>query len=141
MTIRRWVAAVTLALSLAACSRRPATFTILHVNDVYEIEPVEVGHAGGLARVATIKKNLERTSSPLVMTLGGDYLSPSAIGTAVVDGQPLAGRQMVEVLNAVGLQWATFGNHEFDLPEDSFRQRMREQKFTVISSNVTNASG
>lgn len=75
------------------------------------------------------------------MTLGGDYLSPSAIGTAVVDGQPLAGRQMVDVLNAVGLDWATFGNHEFDVPEAAFQARLREQRFRLVSSNVTNASG
>ena len=74
-------------------------------------------------------------------TLGGDYLSPSAIGTAKVDGEPLAGRQMVDVLNAVGVDWATFGNHEFDVSEAAFRQRLAEQKFRIVSSNVTDANG
>ena len=67
------------------------------------------------------------------MTLGGDYLSPSAIGTAVVDGQPLAGRQMVDVLNHVGVDWAVLGNHEFDVSEAAFRARLAEEPFSVSS--------
>src|ERR1041385_2489089 len=96
-------------LSLAACGARPAVVTILHFNDVYEIDAVEGGHAGGLSRVATVRANLQKDDPQLITTLGGDYLSPSAIGTARVDGQALAGKQMVAVLNAVGVDWATFG--------------------------------
>ena len=72
--------------------------------------------------MATVIARLKSISAPLVLTtLGGDYLSPAALGTAKVDGQPLAGRQMVDVLNATGLDWATFGNHEFDVSEAAFR--------------------
>jgi 5'-nucleotidase/UDP-sugar diphosphatase len=137
------LAAVVLAaaiLAAPACRRGPAALTILHFNDVYEIEPLAGGRVGGLARVATIRASLLK-QGPVLTTLGGDYLSPSAIGTARIDGQPLAGRQMVDVLNAVGLDWATFGNHEFDLQEPAFRQRMSEQKFKIVSSNVTSAAG
>jgi 5'-nucleotidase len=141
MAARRWLAVVALLTLTTACTRGPAAVTILHFNDVYEIEPVEGGHAGGLARLATLRASLLKTSPNLLTTLGGDYLSPSAIGTAKVNGEPLAGRQMVDVLNAVGLDWATFGNHEFDIPEAAFRQRMAEQKFKLVSSNVTNPTG
>jgi 5'-nucleotidase/UDP-sugar diphosphatase len=138
---RRWLMAAALACAMTACSRAPAAFTILHFNDVYEIEPVEGGHSGGLARVAAFRGGLLKTNPSLLTTLGGDYLSPSAIGTAVVDGEPLAGRQMVDVLNAVGVDWATFGNHEFDVSENAFRRRLAEQKFRIVSSNVTDANG
>jgi 5'-nucleotidase len=127
-------------LAAPACRRAPAAVTILHLNDVYEIEPLAGGRVGGLARVATVRTGLLK-NGPVLTTLGGDYLSPSAIGTARIDGQPLAGRQMVDVLNGMGLDWATFGNHEFDLSESAFRQRMAEQKFKIVSSNVTDASG
>ena len=130
-----------LLVCAAACSRRPATVTVLHFNDVYEIDAVENGHAGGLARVATVRAGLLKAAEPLITTLGGDFLSPSAIGTAKIDGQPLAGQQMVEVLNTVGVDYATFGNHEFDVSEAAFHQRLSEQKFALISSNVTDATG
>lgn len=125
----------------SAVAQQPAVVTLAHFNDVYEITPVEGGKSGGLSRVANVLARLKRTSAPLVVTLGGDYLSPSAIGTARVNGEPLAGRQMVDVLNAVGLQYATLGNHEFDVTEAAFRARMAESKFTVVVSNVTDADG
>src|SRR6187401_1211211 len=80
-----------------------ATITILHFNDVYEITPVDGGKAGGLARVANLRARLKASHPDLITTLGGDYLSPSAIGTARVNGERLNGRQMVAVLNLLGL--------------------------------------
>lgn len=127
-----------------AVATRPAARTVVtlaHFNDVYEIGAMDGGKSGGLARVATLVSSLKRTTSALLVTMGGDYLSPSAIGTARVNGEPLAGRQMVDVLNAAGLQWATLGNHEFDVTEAAFKLRMAESKFGVVVSNVTDAQG
>jgi 5'-nucleotidase len=118
-----------------------ATVTILHFNDVYEITPIEAGKAGGLARVSNLRARLKARIPNLITTLGGDYVSPSALGTARVNGERLAGKQMVAVLNAIGLDWATFGNHEFDISEAAFRQRMAESKFRIVSSNVSDANG
>ena len=119
----------------------PLTVTIVHLNDVYEILPVEGGKSGGLARVATVIRQLKAAQSPLLTTLAGDYLSPSALGTAIVDGQPIAGRQMVDVLNATGIDWATFGNHEFDVSEAAFRAHLAQARFRLVSTNVTDAGG
>ena len=143
-----------LVLALAACTRATgapptlappppgdARVTILHFNDVYEITPVEGGRSGGLARVATVRKQLLQRGIPLLTTLGGDFLSPSALGTARVDGQLLAGKQMVAVLNAVGLDWTTLGNHEFDIAEPLLRARLAESKFRYVSSNATDTLG
>ncbi len=128
-------------LSCGPSTPAPTALTIVHFNDVYEIGPVEGGRVGGLARVATVVNELRRTQSPVITTLGGDYLSPSALATARVDGEPLAGRQMVDVLNALGLDYATFGNHEFDLAEPAFLARLAQSTFKVIASNVTAADG
>lgn len=118
-----------------------ATITILHINDVYEIDAIAGGRYGGLSRVATVLRRLERARTPVLMTLGGDYLSPSAIGTAIIDGQPLGGRQMVDVLNHVGVDWAVLGNHEFDVSETAFRARIAESQFRIVSSNVSDVNG
>jgi 5'-nucleotidase len=126
---------------IAACAKPPVIVTILHFNDVYEIDALQGGKVGGLARVATVVDDLKRSAPYALTTLGGDYLAPSAIGTARVDGQPLAGRQMVDVLNAVGVNWATFGNHEFDVSEAAFRASLKQEKFGLVSSNVTDADG
>lgn len=147
-----------LALVLGtACARGPApaptaqpapvptpagrTVAVLHLNDVYEITPGEGGAAGGLARVAGLRTALRERFPGLITTLGGDYHSPSAMGLAVVDGQRLAGRQMVDILNQVGVDLAVLGNHEFDIREDEFRARLAEARFRILTSNVTDSAG
>lgn len=116
-------------------------FIILQMNDVYEITPVEGGKTGGMARVATIRNRLLEETPHVYTVIAGDFFSPSALGTARVDGQRLAGKQIVSVLNAVGLDLATFGNHEFDLDEEDFLLRMEEGDYEWVSTNVTDASG
>ncbi|MES2124476.1 MAG: 5'-nucleotidase C-terminal domain-containing protein [Gemmatimonadota bacterium] len=117
------------------------TVTFIHFNDIYEITPMAGGSSGGLARLATLRAALARQYPNTVTDLAGDFLSPSAMGLAKVDGSRLAGRQMVSVLNAVGLQWATFGNHEFDIRPEEFLARLSESRFTYVVSNVTDSTG
>jgi 5'-nucleotidase / UDP-sugar diphosphatase len=110
--------------------------TLLHLNDIYEITPVEGGKRGGMARVATLRKQLLARNPRTITLLAGDAFSPSALGTAKVNGKRLAGQQMVAVMNAVGFDFATLGNHEFDIPQEDFLQRLAESRFQWISSNV-----
>jgi 5'-nucleotidase/UDP-sugar diphosphatase len=112
-------------------------FTILQINDVYEIAPLDGGDVGGLARVAALREELRAQNPNTFTVLAGDFFSPSALGTAVVDGRPLAGRQMVDALNNLGLDLATFGNHEFDLVAEDFHARLAQSRFAWVSSNVT----
>ena len=114
-------------------------FTILHLNDVYEITPIS--GEGGMARVATLRKRLRHNNPNTWSVLAGDMFSPSALGTARVAGERLAGKQIVAMMNAVGLDYMTFGNHEFDLSEEQFHKRMAESRFQWFSSNVMNAQG
>lgn len=120
---------------------RDRSVTILHFNDVYEITPVEGGKSGGLARVATIRAALARGPAPVLTLLGGDFYSPSAMGLAQVDGARLAGRQMVDILNAVGVDWAVLGNHEFDLSHAEFLARLGEAHFGHLTGNVSDSTG
>lgn len=118
-----------------------ARITILQINDIYEITPVEGGRSGGLARVATVRERLLDENPNTITVLSGDFFSPSALGTAEVDGKRLAGKQMVAVMNALGLDLATFGNHELDLKRDDFMARMGEGRYQWISANVFDAQG
>lgn len=115
--------------------------TIVQLNDLYEITPVGGGRWGGPARVATLLRRLEAWNPNTIAILAGDFFGPSALGTARADGGRLDGRQMVAVLNTMGLDYATFGNHEFDLDEQSFRDRLAESEFEWFSSNVFDAAG
>ena len=119
--------------------RKTVDFTILHINDVYEIERPGDQRLGGLSRVAQIRRKLVEQNPHTLTVLAGDALSPSPLSSALIDGEEMAGRQMVSVLNVLGLDFATFGNHEFDLKKDQLWQRVRESTFTWVSSNVTDS--
>jgi 5'-nucleotidase / UDP-sugar diphosphatase len=110
---------------------KPVRFLL--INDVSVADTTPDGR-GGLARVATVRNRLA-DQGPILFVLAGNALSSSEIGK--VSG----GRGMVEVLNAAKLDYATFGNHEFDLPLDTLTARISESRFKWISSNCTLAQG
>jgi len=105
----------------------------LLVNDVYVADTMADGN-GGLARVATVRQRLA-DQGPVLFVLAGDVLSPSLLS------KYYNGRQMVEAFNAAKLNYATFGNHEFELPLDTLETRVAESDFKWISSNCSRADG
>ena len=105
------------------------------MNDVYEIAPVEGGKAGGMARVATLRNRLLEENPHVITTLSGDFVSPSLIGTLTYQGEKIAGKQMVEVMNALGVDYVVPGNHEYDIKEDEHLKRIAESDFQWITTN------
>jgi len=59
-------------------------FTILQMNDIYEITPIS--GEGGMARVKTVFERLKRKNPNTFIVVAGDFFSPSALGTARVGG-------------------------------------------------------
>lgn len=110
--------------------------SILHVNDVYEISPLEGGQVGGMARLATLKKELTQKNPNTLTILAGDFLNPAVISTFKYEGKGIKGKQMIEVMNAVGFDWVGLGNHEFDLDEEDLQKRINESNFNWLASNV-----
>lgn len=104
--------------------------TLLQVNDVYQISPVDRGTRGGLARLATLRKKILEESPHTLYLLAGDTLGPS------VASNIFKGKQMIASWNATGLDYAALGNHEFDFGDAVLLERMRESKFTWLGSNV-----
>ncbi|MGN6390790.1 MAG: bifunctional metallophosphatase/5'-nucleotidase [Gemmatimonadales bacterium] len=125
--------------ALVACAAGPGKppplnpVRFLLVNDVYVADTLADG-SGGLARAATVRRRLA-DQGPVLFVLAGDVLSPSLLSKWYY------GRQMVEAFNAAKLDYATFGNHEFELPLDTLQARIAESKFTWISTNCTRADG
>lgn len=116
--------------------REIVNFSILQYNDFYEIAGIEGETVGGAARIATLNKKVLKESPNLLTVLAGDFLSPSLIGTLTHEGEKIRGRQMVEVLNEIGIDLVAFGNHEFDYDQNTLQKRLNESKFDWVSSNV-----
>jgi 2',3'-cyclic-nucleotide 2'-phosphodiesterase (5'-nucleotidase family) len=111
------------------------TINFVQVNDVYEIAPIEAGKTGGMARVATIKKELLKKNYNSFLVMAGDFLSPSVYNSLVYQQKRIRGKQMVEAMDAAGMDIAVFGNHEFDISESELQSRINESAFRWISSN------
>jgi 5'-nucleotidase / UDP-sugar diphosphatase len=127
-----------IAMGLTACGGPPGPAPLnpvrfLSINDVYVADTMTDGQ-GGLARVATVRRRLA-DQGPVLFILAGDLLSPSVLS------KYYNGRQMVEALDSAKLDYATFGNHEFELPIDTLNARIAESTFKWLSSNCTLSDG
>lgn len=121
----------------------PVHVTLLHFNDVYELIPFS--GRGGLSRVATLRKQLLQSNPNTYTLFAGDLLSPSALSTVKVPlptgvNATLDGMHMIAAMNALKVDYATFGNHDNDLKPPSFYNRMNESHFKWLSTNANNIS-
>lgn len=129
-------ACLTFVLSIcSALAGNDLQVTLLHINDVYQISPLDKGTRGGLARLAALKDSIKAKTPNTLMTLGGDTLSPS------VASNTFRGAQMIATWNAAGLDLAVVGNHEFDFGPEILQQRLGESRFPWLGANVTNKDG
>lgn len=104
--------------------------TLLQLNDVYQFSPVDQGTRGGVARVLTVRKIIQKENPNTLFLFAGDTISPS------VESITYKGAQMIEAWNSAGLDYATFGNHEFDFGPEVLKERMKESRFGWIAANV-----
>ncbi|GAX59328.1 5'-nucleotidase/2',3'-cyclic phosphodiesterase and related esterase [Candidatus Scalindua japonica] len=114
-------------------------FTILQINDVYKIEGLEGGDVGGIARVRTLRKQLEAEGREVLVLHAGDLLFPSVMS------KYLRAQPMIKVLNLLDGDPAAFdkdlvvvfGNHEFDDKDPGLLLgRVAQSDFAWVSSNV-----
>src|SRR5690606_10766162 len=106
---------IIISLSLSACTVTRngqddgrIELVLVQVNDVYEIAPLS-GNFGGMARVASLKKQYQQNNPNTILIMAGDFLSPSVYNSLSYEGKAIRGRQMVESMNAAGMDIAIFG--------------------------------
>ena len=127
-------AAVALAAPASAQEQRIATrLTFLHFNDAYQISPRR--GLGGMGPMATLIQRERARAPQSVLTFGGDLISPSLLSGIT------KGAHMVEFANALRLQVAVLGNHEFDFGPEVLAQRIGESKFPWLGANVLGTDG
>lgn len=136
--MRLLVSALLLALAapvpaLAQDGPASAVLTILHVNDIDRMEPS--ADRGGVAKVASVVEDEAGRADHVLVTLGGDMISPSLLSS--ID----KGAHMVRLADEIGIDYAVPGNHEFDFGPDVARERFAEAHFTWLSSNIRGKDG
>ncbi|MEX2405872.1 MAG: 5'-nucleotidase C-terminal domain-containing protein [Actinomycetota bacterium] len=161
VTVRRRVGLAGVAVLLAAGAvaiapvaegtsrpeaKAPVTFwlTIAHNNDG-ESQLVDAGTGfeefGGIARFATVVKNLEaealarRNGGFLLLNSGDNFLAGPEFNESLQKGVPFYDSI---ALNRIGFDALAIGNHEFDFGPDVFAQFIRgfDTDVPFVSSNL-----
>lgn len=127
--MRHFLLSIMLFLGLSAnAMAQSLDLTLLHINDVYEISAKR--GAGGFPQLMTLLKGERAKARHHLTTFGGDLISPSVMSGLT------KGAQMIALMNAVGVDVAGLGNHEFDFGDDILKQRMLASNFTWLASNT-----
>jgi len=126
-----------LLVASTAAAKRNKQLVILHTNDTHStIMPLKAeladtslaGRGGCLRRMAMIEE--ERRKCPeLLLIDSGDFSQGSSYYTM------FKGDVEIELMNAMGYDAVTIGNHEFDFGLDNMARLFRQAKFPIVCSN------
>ena len=124
-------------LPLTASAKNHKQLVILHTNDTHsQIYPINVqlpdtmraGRGGFLRRIAMLKE--ERKKNPdLLYFDSGDFFQGSAYFTL------FKGDVEVGLMNQMGIDASTIGNHEFDFGLENMARVFRQATFPILCAN------
>ena len=124
---RSFLTFVTFALLLfaASCSPKPTRrVVILSTNDIH-------GAIQQFPRLATAIAECRDTVEVILADAGDRWT-----GNAYVDKAEQKCLPVIELMNRVGYDVATLGNHEFDYGQDLLRERISQAEFQIVCANV-----
>ena len=125
--------ALAAALAMSPVRAEPITLTIVHVNDLDRLDGL--GDRGGVARLAAVVRTVRANASHVLVTHGGDAISPSLLSSFD------KGAHMIDLLNQVEFDAMVLGNHEFDFTPVVTTARIAEAEFPILASNAIEPDG
>ena len=115
---------------LATEADKSDDIVVLYTNDVHNaVDAGDPTGSMGYANLAAYKKEMEATHDNVVLVDAGDSIQGAAIGTLS------NGQYLVDIMNYVGYDYATFGNHEFDFGMDVALSLLTNAEATYLSCN------
>jgi 5'-nucleotidase len=130
------VSAVWLGLGLftaVSVAQKPLTVTILHTNDLHaHVEPTAIKGKtyGGYARHATLIQRVRAQEKNVLLLNAGDVFQGTLFFNmydGLADGM---------ILNAMGYQAQTLGNHEFDRGIPALVDYAKRVNYPLLASNI-----
>ena len=117
---------ILLAAAAAACAPRERTLVLLSTNDMH-------AKIQNFPRLAAAVENCRDTAQLVVLVDAGDRWT----GNAYVDMAATPGMPMIALMNRLGYDVATLGNHEFDHGQAFLGRMIDSMAFEVVCANVT----
>ncbi len=101
---------------------------VLYTNDVHcGVDNTE--DSFGYAGLAALKKDMEAENDFVTLVDAGDAIQGAAIGTLS------KGAYIVDIMNYLGYDYATVGNHEFDYNMDTLSSLVQAADFPYLACN------
>jgi 5'-nucleotidase len=121
----------TIAILLCCEAYAQERITILHTNDTHScIEPEKNGNAGVLNRALLIEHIADSVGRENLLLFDcGDFSQGSLYYNC------FKGSTEIELMNTMGYNAGTLGNHEFDFGLDNLAQLLKMAKFDVVCAN------
>ena len=124
---------LTAALLLSFSSATGQDLVILHTNDTHsQIEPLSAGNYKGLGGADRREKYIRQVRAEnknVILLDAGDFSQGTPYFTL------FKGNAEVELMNAMGYDAATLGNHEFDNGCSALAARLKTADFPVVCAN------
>ena len=107
------------------------SIVILYTNDTH----CGVTDGMGFDGVARVKTALEAAGKNVILVDNGDAVQGDVIGTLS------KGEAIIDLMNAMGYDVATIGNHEFDYGMEQFNKNVGLAKFKYVACNFIGPDG
>ncbi|KAK8876770.1 Metallo-dependent phosphatase-like protein [Apiospora arundinis] len=116
-------------------SSGPPDLRLVHYNDVYHIDASSAEPVGGAARFISLMEHYRhddkfKGQSDLITLFSGDAFNPS------LESSITKGTHMVPILNNIGTDAASIGNHDLDFGVRQFRYLASKCKFPWLVANI-----
>lgn len=122
-----------LTVFLSSCESRnkgdqKKNITIFFINDNHS-------QIDNFSKIKYIVDEAEEKGNVIIAS-SGDMFS----GNPVVDFYGEKGYPVIDLMNRIGFDLATLGNHEFDYGQEILQDRINQAEFAFISANMTSES-
>ncbi len=114
----------------AAAQDDTFSITILHTNDTHSWHEPGSNGDGGAARLASVVNQIRASRDNVLLLDGGDRF------TGTLFHVQWRGQDQVQVMNAIGYDAMTLGNHEFDDGEEVLYNFVSQLDFPAVSANI-----
>jgi 2',3'-cyclic-nucleotide 2'-phosphodiesterase (5'-nucleotidase family) len=132
-----------LSIAVLPVFPQPKQITILHTNDMHAtFLPAEAFWirtspkplVGGFNELAFAVDSIRNVKAATLLLDAGDLMTGNPITDRVYRGAE--GGALVEMLNLIGYEGWTPGNHDFDISYDNFRNLAAVARFPVVTANL-----
>lgn len=104
---------------------------ILHTNDTHGRVDMGTDSSLGITAVAALRRACKAAGAEVILLDAGDTLHGKPIAT--ID----QGETIVDLMNAVGYDAMTLGNHDYNYGSAHVKELEKEMNFPMLAANVT----